>query len=101
MKKFTKNNEEFTCINCHELVPKHPTSSRDHCIHCLYSLHIDINPGDRMSKCLGEMIPIGIENTNNRERIVYECNKCNKIHKNIVAPDDNRDLIINLYQKNW
>ncbi len=101
MKKFEKKNESFVCINCKELVPPHPTSSRDHCTNCLFGLHVDINPGDRQNKCKGVLEPIGIESINNKERIVYRCKKYNEIIKNISAPDDNREMIINLYQKIW
>ncbi len=101
MKKFEKKNESFVCISCHEQVSPHPTSSRDHCNNCLFGLHVDINPGDRKNDCKGILEPIGIENINKKERIVYRCKKCNKILKNIVAPDDSRELISDLYQKIW
>ena len=53
MKKFNMIDEEFECINCGELVSKLEYSARDHCPYCLYSIHIDINPGDRANDCKG------------------------------------------------
>ena len=96
MKKFNMIDEEFICENCHKHVEKLKYTARDHCPYCLYSKHVDINPGDRSNQCQGLLIPIGIEKFKNTYKIIYKCSKCNKIHKNIVAEDDNFDLIIEL-----
>ena len=78
MKRFNMKDEEFICENCKEKVSKLNYTARDHCPNCLYSKHVDINPGDRLNK------------------IIYRCQKCKEIHKNIMAKDDNMDLIIEL-----
>jgi Zn finger protein HypA/HybF involved in hydrogenase expression len=96
MKKFIRNDQEFICENCHKQVSKLNYTSRDHCNFCLYSKHVDIFPGDRLNECLGMLKPIGIEKFKNTYKIIYRCDKCNKIHKNIVSNDDNMDLIISL-----
>ncbi|MGE5455848.1 MAG: RNHCP domain-containing protein [Ignavibacteriales bacterium] len=96
MKKFTMKDESFICENCAKKVNKLDYTARDHCPYCLYSKHIDINPGDRMNKCLGLMEPIGIEKFKDSYKILYKCEKCNEPHKNIMAKDDNMDLIIEL-----
>ena len=96
MKKFTVNDQSFTCENCNTFVNTLGYTSRDHCPHCLYSKHIDIMPGDRSNTCLGLMKPIGIEKYKNTYKIIYKCNKCGNTHKNIMANDDNFDLIIKL-----
>ena len=96
MKKFTELDEEFICINCGKKVPKLNYSSRDHCPYCLYSLHVDINPGDRQNTCQGILEPIDIEKFKDTYKIIYKCEKCNQMHKNIMAKDDNYDLIIEL-----
>ena len=100
MKKFNMIDESFKCLNCGYEVDKLNYSARDHCPKCLYSLHVDISPGDRMNKCLGLMEPIGIEKYKNTYKIIYKCTKCNQIHKNIVAIDDNYDLIVKLSVNN-
>lgn len=48
---FLKNDNEFKCINCGKKVERLKYTSRDHCNHCLYSLHVDITPGDRENTC--------------------------------------------------
>ncbi len=100
MKKFYKLDEEFLCENCNKTVPKLNYTSRDHCPYCLYSKHIDINPGDRQNSCKGLLKPISIEKYKNTYKIIYKCLKCNTIHKNIMANDDNYDLIIKLSSNN-
>ena len=96
MKKFNEIDEDFVCENCGYNVEKLGYSCRDHCPNCLYSKHVDINPGDRENKCLGLLKPIGIEKFKDTYKIVYQCNKCKEIHKNVVAKDDNINEIINL-----
>lgn len=99
MKKFKNNDESFYCDHCKKYVEKLSYSSRDHCPYCLYSKHIDINPGDRMNKCLGSLVPIDIEKFKNTYKIIYRCNKCGLFHKNIMAKDDDLNEIINLSTK--
>lgn len=92
--------EEFICENCGNKVDKLNYTARDHCPYCLYSKHVDINPGDRLNKCKGLLKPIDIEKFKNTYKIIYECEKCRKLHKNIMASDDNIDAIIELSKKN-
>ena len=96
MSNFTVIDEEFECENCGKKVDKANYTARDHCKYCLYSKHLDINPGDRMNTCMGLMKPIGIEKFKNSYKIIYSCEKCHKPHKNIMATDDNFDIIISL-----
>ena len=88
--------EIFTCENCGKNVDKLNYTARDHCPYCLYSKHVDINPGDRMNECKGLLEPIGIEKFKDTYKIIYKCKKCNQMHKNIIANDDNMNLIIEL-----
>ena len=101
MKKFKMIDEEFICENCNKEVNKLNYTARDHCPHCLYSKHVDINPGDRLNNCHGLLVPIGIEKYKNTYKIIYKCNKCQILHKNIMASDDNFDLIIKLSTKQY
>ena len=91
--------ETFICENCKKKVEKLNYTARDHCPYCLYSKHIDINPGDRSNKCKGLLEPIEIEKFKNTYKIIYKCKKCGVHHKNIIATDDNFDLIIDLSVK--
>lgn len=100
MKKFNMIDENFICENCGMEVTKLGYTARDHCPNCLYSKHLDINPGDRKNTCHGLMEPVGIEKYKNSYKIIYNCTKCHKKHKNIMANDDNFDLIIKLSKIN-
>ena len=88
--------EEFICLNCEYKVSKLNYTARDHCPNCLYSRHVDIMPGDRMNECCGLMKPIGIEKYKNTYKIIYKCLSCGEVHKNIMAQDDDYDMIVKL-----
>ena len=97
IKRFQEIDEEFICKNCGKKFSKLGYSCRDHCPYCLYSKHVDINPGDRAEECHGDLEPIGIEiNSKKGYVIIYKCKKCGAIKKNKAAEDDNMELIINL-----
>ena len=96
MKVFNEIDENFICENCGFHVEKLGYSCRDHCPNCLYSKHVDILPGDRANRCKGLLKPIGIEKFKDTYKIIYKCSKCNTNHKNIMAKDDNMDILINL-----
>ena len=96
MKNFTMRDEEFNCDNCQRKVYPLKYTARDHCPYCLYSKHLDILPGDRKNTCHGLLKPIGIEKFKDTYKIIYKCEKCGQTHKNIIAKDDDMDLIIKL-----
>jgi len=99
MKRFNMIDDEFICENCGRKISKLHYTARDHCNYCLYSKHVDITPGDRKNPCKGLLKPIDIEKYRDTYKIIYECQKCHQIHKNIMAKDDNIDLIIELSKK--
>ena len=96
MKRFNELDEGFTCENCHKQVKPLGYSSRDHCPYCLYSKHVDINPGDRENTCKGLLKPIGLEKYKDSYKIIYQCNNCKTLHKNIIAKDDDMNEIIKI-----
>lgn len=96
MKKFHELDEPFICENCHKKVEPLIYSSRDHCPYCLYSKHVDINPGDRNNSCKGLLKPIGIEKHKDTYKILYQCQSCKQLHKNIIAKDDDMNEIIKI-----
>lgn len=89
-------NEEFICENCGSSVAKSTYTARDHCPNCLYSKHVDRNPGDRLNTCHGLLKPIGVEKFKNSFKILYQCEKCHQLHKNIMENDDNMEAIVSL-----
>ena len=85
MKKFNMIDEVFTCENCGKNVDKLNYTARDHCPYCLYSKHVDINPGDRMNECKGLLEPIGIEKFKDTYKIIYKCKKCNQMIETAIT----------------
>ena len=97
---FTEIDEEFICENCGTKVEKLGYSCRNHCPHCLYSKHVDKNPGDREEECNGMLKPIDIEiNSKKGYVIVFKCIKCGAIRKNKVAEDDNKEEIYKIIEQ--
>ncbi len=99
-KRFTKNDGGFVCQHCGKTVEPLGYSSRNHCPFCLWSLHLDVNPGDRQSDCGGQMQPIKAEPDAKRGYIItHRCTKCGTLRRNKsaheakVQPDDLRKLI--------
>ena len=91
---FVKNDNEFICVNCNQKVEKLKYTSRDHCNHCLYSIHVDITPGDRANDCKGILVPINVIETSKKGKvIIYRCSKCKKEIRDVVAKDDNQEAI--------
>lgn len=98
--RFTEIDEEFVCEHCGKVVKPLGYSCRNHCPYCLYSKHVDINPGDRSQDCHGALEPVSLEIDNKKGYvIVFKCKKCGEIRKNKAAKDDNMDLIIQLSSK--
>ena len=49
-----------------------------------------------MNPCQGLLKPIGIEKFKDTYKIIYQCKKCQKYHKNIIAKDDDMNQIIEI-----
>lgn len=93
-KKFTKNIENFTCENCGNNVIGNGYTN--HCPKCLYSKHVDINPGDRLCKCNGLMKPIYVLQNRNDYTITHKCIKCGYVHNNKSSKNDDTDTILSV-----
>ncbi|MEG0873027.1 MAG: RNHCP domain-containing protein [Clostridia bacterium] len=97
---FVKNDNGFICKNCGQKVEKLKYTSRDHCNHCLYSMHVDITPGDRKNKCGGLLKPINIYTTGKKGQVIlYKCLKCFENVRNIVATDDQKEKIYEVIEE--
>ncbi len=96
MKTFTKHVEDFDCAHCGAVV--HGNGYTNHCPNCLWSRHVDINPGDRAATCGGMMRPISAEPRGDRFVITHKCQKCGKTIRQHSSPDDNTDALIALMQ---
>ncbi len=88
-------NTAFVCRHCgRRVLPLTNGSYRNHCPFCLYSLHVDIEPGDRAATCGGLMRPVGVRyHTRKGYQILHRCERCgaeqfNKAARDTVQPDD-------------
>jgi len=82
------------CENCgFEIIGNGYTN---HCPHCLWSKHVDINPGDRASNCGGMMEPVTYEKTSDGVSIVHKCQKCRHLKKNKLSNEDDFEKLLKL-----
>ena len=100
MKNFTKNDNGFVCAHCGKDVSPLGYTSRNHCPHCLYSLHVDVNPGDRMNTCCGLQQPISVDYSAKKGYVItYRCLKCGAITHNKAATDDSFDTMLKVQKE--
>ncbi|MFE1762902.1 RNHCP domain-containing protein [Streptomyces angustmyceticus] len=98
----TTENTGFTCGNCGEAVaPLVNGSYRNHCPHCLHSLHVDLSPGDRANDCRALMRPVAVEHHSAKGyMIVHRCTGCGTRNRNRMADDphqgDDLDTVLAL-----
>lgn len=92
--RFSRKKEDFTCANCGMEVKG--TGYTDHCPRCLYSMHVDVQPGDRKERCGGLMRPVGASSDRQGFTIHYVCTKCRKRRSFKAASGDNMELIYGL-----
>lgn len=99
---FTKINDSFACVHCGKVTPKASSTCRDHCPFCLYSLHVDVNPGDRAAECGGLLKPVAYSQRPGKGFMIhYVCEKCgipkvNKFLENDSNLADSYDELLKL-----
>lgn len=72
---FTRKIEDFICEHCGTSVVGNGFTN--HCPKCLWSKHVDVDPGDRLAECGGMMEPVSIEEKGGvPARIHHRCLKC-------------------------
>jgi hypothetical protein len=96
-KKFQRKKEDFVCEKCGFKVEG--SGYTNHCPKCLWSKHVDVNPGDRAAKCGGMMEPVEIEMKEGEYVITHRCVKCGYQKKNKAAADDNFEEILGICRK--
>ncbi len=95
-KRFTMIDEDFICDYCNKKVSRLNYTARDHCPYCLCSKHVDVFPGDRNCLCHGKLVPVQMEKHKDTYKIVFKCEKCAMIKKNIMAVDDDLDTLLKI-----
>ncbi len=93
-KNFQRRIEDFECLHCGQHVEGNGYTN--HCPHCLWSRHVDINPGDRLADCDGMMAAVRIHKKGERYRILHRCEICGHEAWNQSAKKDNFDRLLAL-----
>jgi hypothetical protein len=97
MRDKNSTNSAFQCAHCGKEVSVAKKTARNHCNHCLWSLHIDAKvPGDRLSKCRGLMPPVAIFQKQDNWIIIHNCEKCGKEINNKCCADDNFEIMLGI-----
>lgn len=95
--KFQRRIEDFSCENCGAQVVGNGFTN--HCPKCLWSKHVDINPGDRAEACGGMMEPIGVESKADEYRILFRCTRCGEERWNKSALDDDFEVLLKVAKR--
>jgi hypothetical protein len=97
VRKFIRNKQDFTCYHCNNIIQGNGYTN--HCPLCLYSLHVDNNPGDRNQSCKGLMMPVEIITKGGEPHsIVHECLSCKIKKNNIISDLDSINAIIKVME---
>jgi len=94
---FIKNKEDFICENCS--FENKGNGYTNHCSECLFSKHVDIDPGDRLNSCGGLMEAIYVSYTNKEKYVIQKCLKCSFEKKNLLNQIDSVDMMIKIQNK--
>ncbi|HUO55961.1 MAG TPA: RNHCP domain-containing protein [Candidatus Paceibacterota bacterium] len=97
-KKFRRTIEDFVCEHCGAFVKG--DGYTNHCPRCLWSKHVDVNPGDRASNCKGMMEPVAVEGASPHYRILHRCTKCGCDKRNDMDVGDSTEALLELARKN-
>ncbi len=71
-----RRDEAFECVACGRPVPPGGRQVRDHCPHCLCSLHVDEVPGDRAEECGGILDAVAATVRSGEVVLGYRCRRC-------------------------
>jgi len=93
-RRFRRVVEDFKCLKCGAEVKGNGYT--DHCPNCLWGLHVDVMPGDRSSKCRGQLQPINVVYEDDNYVITYKCIKCKAIKNFKASSKDNVGVLTNL-----
>ena len=94
---FQKRVEDFACERCGAFVKG--DGYTNHCAKCLWSKHVDINPGDRANACGGLMKPVRTEGTVAKYFIIHECVRCGAETRTIFGKGDNIEALLETARK--
>ncbi len=91
---FKKTVEDFTCEHCGAHVKG--DGYTNHCPQCLWSKHVDVEPGDRAAACGGMMRPVILEGSTGTYRIIQHCGRCGISRPIGVSKRDDMEAVLAL-----
>lgn len=92
---FQRRLENFTCEHCGADVIGNGYTN--HCPKCLWSKHVDIDPGDRLAECGGMMEPVSLEgSTGKGYTVTQKCQKCGFQRRNTIQEQDDPEAVLAL-----
>ena len=95
-KRFQRRIEDFICEHCGAHVEG--DGYTNHCPVCLWSKHVDENPGDRAATCGAMMEPIAIEGSSPDYIVVHRCIRCGIERRNKITPQDSTTAVLALVE---
>lgn len=96
-KKFQRIKEDFVCENCGK--KNFGDGYTNHCCFCLWSKHVDINPGDRANSCGGMLKPIDAYFKNQIWKIIHQCQKCKEKKEITFSKNDSLESLEKIIKK--
>ena len=91
---FIKKIEDFKCERCGQEVKG--AGFTNHCPKCLWSKHVDVEPGDRGEPCGGLMRPIDLYYQSGDWILVHRCESCGFSRRDKIRPEDDFDEAVRL-----
>jgi hypothetical protein len=89
MKQFSRTIQDFVCEMCG--TENIGNGYTNHCYNCLWSRHVDVNPGDRESECSGMMRPVEYDL---KKGILHRCVVCHfERYYKLQARDDYEKVV--------
>jgi len=93
-RRFTRTTEDFACLVCG--ASARGDGYTNHCPRCLWSRHVDVQPGDRAAGCGGLMRPVAVEARAHDTVLTHACERCGHRRRNRTAPADDEQALLRL-----
>jgi hypothetical protein len=94
VRRFTRTPEDFVCLVCGRQV--RGDGYTNHCPSCLWSRHVDVNPGDRAADCRGLMRPVTVQVRTHDLVLTHRCERCGHRRRNRTTDRDDTDALARL-----
>ena len=92
--KFQRTIEDFICGHCGHAVTG--GGYTNHCPACLWSKHVDVQPGDRAEQCGGLMEPVVVAGKSHEYRLLHHCLQCGAEKWNRAATGDDFEVLLQI-----